>query len=145
MHDIGGIGARLRAGGDLAGTLAASFDAFEAIRLAARSCEDRDPGLFPAFMLAAGAAVEGRNAVAAAPSLPRANGETRPAAPEPGADVQEIADGLAALADLLARHLSGAAATATAPGDGAGCAGAAGAAGQIHRLLTRACDASPVR
>ena len=144
MHDIGGIGARLRAGGDLAGTLAAGFDAFEAIRLAARGCEDRDPGLFPAFMLAAGAAVEGRNAVAAAPSLPRANGDSRPAAPELGADVQEIADCLAALADLLARRLSGAA-LATTPGDRAACAGAAEAAGQIHRLLTRACDASPVR
>ena len=138
MHDIGSIGARLRASGDLAATLAASFDAFEVIRLAARGCENRDLGLLPAFMLAAGAAVEGRNAVAAAPSLPRANGNAdRPAGPEPGADVQEIADGLAALGALLAGRLPAAAADATTPGDRAACADAAQAAAQIHRLLAR--------
>ena len=146
MHDIDSIGARLRASGDLAATLAASFDAFEVIRRAARACENRDLGLLPAFMLAAGAAVDGRNAVAAAPSLPRANGNAdRPGRPEPGADLHDIADGLAALGALLARRLPAAAADATTAGDRAACADAAQAAAQIHRLLAGTCGASPVR
>jgi len=144
MNSLDDIAARLRACGDLAATLAVSFDGFEAIRSAARACEDLDPGLLPAFMLAAGAAVEGRNTVAAAPSLPRAHGG-RPGVPEPSADVGEAADGLAALAGLLAGRLSAAAAQAAAPGDRDACAVAVGAAVQIGRLLTWSSDASAVR
>ncbi len=144
MNDLEDIAARLRAAGDLAAMLAASFDGFEAIRSAARACEDLDPGLLPAFMLAAGAAVEGRNTVAAAPPRPRAHGGQL-AAPEPGADVEAAADGLAALAGLLAGRLSAVAAQAAAPGDRDACVIAAGAAAQIGQLLTRSSDAAAVR
>ena len=146
MDEISAVGARLRAsGGDLAGTLAASFDAFEVIRSAARGCQDRDPGLLPAFLLAAGAAVEGRKAVTAAPSLPRTHGARRPGAPPPGPDAGEVADALAALGELLGGRLSAAAAGTAAPGDQAACAAAAAAAAQICQLLTPVCDASAVR
>jgi hypothetical protein len=68
MEEFGAITARLPAGCGLAAALAAGFDGFEVIRAAARGCEDRDRHLFAAFALAAGAAVEGRNVLAAAPS-----------------------------------------------------------------------------
>ena len=44
MPETQSIQARLRDASTLPDTLAVSFDAFEAIRLAARSCVDRDPG-----------------------------------------------------------------------------------------------------
>jgi hypothetical protein len=49
--------------------LAASFDAFEAIRVVARGSEDLAPWLFAAFMTAADAAVDGTQAITVAPSL----------------------------------------------------------------------------
>jgi len=63
QHDLQGASG-------LPGVLAAGFDAFEAIRLLARGNENRDPGLFAAFMMAADAAVDGREALTASPSLP---------------------------------------------------------------------------
>ena len=142
MEEITRVAERLRASSDLGETLAAGFDAFEAIRAAARACEE-DTGLFAAFLLTAGAAVEGRNAVAAAPSLPPARGVTpggtRPASTAPGT-IQEMTAALATLGELLARRLAGAAASAATPGDRAACGGAARAARQIHQLLAGAGD-----
>jgi hypothetical protein len=51
---------RLRQAADLPDILAAGFDAFEALRITARTCQDRAPGLLAAFMTAADAAVDGR-------------------------------------------------------------------------------------
>jgi hypothetical protein len=53
---------RLEAAPDLAGTLTAGLAAFEAIRLLARGSEDRNPGRFAAFMTAADATIDGREA-----------------------------------------------------------------------------------
>ena len=146
MNGISTLGARLRAATGVAGTLAVSFDAFEVIRSAARSCEDRSTGLLPAFLLAAGAAVEGRNAVVAAPSLPPADRDAAGSGvPSLGVDAAVAADALAAVAGLLAGSLSDAAALASAPGDVAACAIAAEAAAEIHRLLARGYDDRPVR
>jgi hypothetical protein len=72
MPETQPIQARLQDASGLADTLAVSFDAFEAIRLAARSCVDWVPELFAAFMTTAGAAVEGREAITAAPPCQRA-------------------------------------------------------------------------
>jgi hypothetical protein len=75
------IQARLREASSLAELLAVSFDAFEAIRVLARSSEDTVPGLFAALMTTADAAVDGREAITIAPSLIRLNepaiGQTR--------------------------------------------------------------------
>jgi hypothetical protein len=76
----------LRQAATLPGILAASFDAFEVIRLLARVSEDTVPALFAAFMTAADAAVDGREAVTTAPSLPpgtgRKTGSNLPTAPQ---------------------------------------------------------------
>jgi hypothetical protein len=142
MDQIGRAAVGLRAAGSVAETLDAAFDAFEAIRAAARDCEDRAPELFAAFMLAAGAAVEGRNALAAAPSLPRRGGETANAdAASLSADVAEVADALADLSGLLAHRLQEAAAHTGNASDGSACRDAAGAAAQIHQFLGAGDDA----
>ena len=79
MPQANGIEARLRQAASLPEALAAGFDAFEAIRMAARDCQDRVPELFAAFMTTADAAVDGREALTIAPSLPLGGGT------EPGA------------------------------------------------------------
>jgi hypothetical protein len=62
--------ARLREAASLPDVLDAGFAAFEAIRITARACEDQVPGLLAAFMTTADAAVDGREALTVAPSLP---------------------------------------------------------------------------
>src|SRR5216683_1325794 len=71
---------RLREVSGVPDTLAVSFDGFEMIRLLARQFRDQVPELFAAFMTTAGAAVDGREAVTAASSLP----PPAPASPSPG-------------------------------------------------------------
>jgi hypothetical protein len=144
MDRINALTTRLRGGNDLAGTLAAGFDAFEAIRAAARECEDRAPELFAAFMMAAGAAVEGRNALLDAPSLLTSRGgAAMNGFPAVGvADAEQVADELAELAGLLAQRLSQLGAEAVVPGDRHACQAAAQSAREIHRLLARDSDAT---
>lgn len=139
VNKIDGITARLSASTGLAEVLAAGFDAFEAIRATARACEDSQPELLAAFLMAAGTAVQGRNALTTAPSLPPSSkgigGGAGHAAAASGAHGGEVADALAALGDLLAGRLSAAAAKAADGDDKAACADAADAAHQIHQLL----------
>ncbi len=135
-HDLEGAAS-------LPGVLAAGFDAFEAIRLLARGNEDRDPGLFAAFMMAADAAVDGREALTSCPSLPLASAPQPAVIPAPGADLDDIADAMAGLAALLADFLSREAATAMIPGDQAACQEAAHAAETICQLMARDDDPGP--
>jgi hypothetical protein len=128
---------QLRQAASLPGTLVASFDAFEAIRLLVRGNEHRDPGLFAAFMMAADAAVDGREALSISPSLPPATRPQPAVSPATGADLDDIADAIAGLATQLADCLPRAAAMAEMPGDRAGCEQAAHAAGQIRQLMAR--------
>jgi hypothetical protein len=128
---------RLRRASSLADTLAASFDAFEAIRLLARGNEHRDPSLFAAFMMAADAAVDGREALTTSPSLPPATTSQPAVSPAQGAGLFDIADAIAGLAAQLADTLPRAAAMAKMPGNRAACEEAAHAAGQIRQLMAR--------
>jgi hypothetical protein len=134
MNELDAIAARLRGGTTLAELLDAGFDAFEVIRLVARGGEDGASELFAAFMTTAGTAVEGRNALYDAPSLP-------PTGPPPTvavgttAGAGHIADELAALAMLLAQRLAEAGAQAVWEGDRAACQHGTCAAAGIHRLL----------
>jgi len=134
MKELDAIASRLRGGTALAGLLDAGFDAFEVIRLVARASEDLAPDLFAAFITAAGTAVEGRNALGDAPSLPPAT--SRPAITlSATAGAGQIADELAALATLLAQRLTEGGARAVREGDRAACQHATCAAADIHRLL----------
>jgi hypothetical protein len=60
------LDARLRDAGNLPDLLAASFEAFEVIRVIAHSCEAQVPEHSAAFMTCADAAVDGRQAITAA-------------------------------------------------------------------------------
>jgi hypothetical protein len=146
MRETSGMEARLRAAATLPDALAAGFDAFEIIRLLARDCEDRVPGLFAAFMNAADAAVDGREAITAAPALPRP-GRPGAGAGVPGAslDVAEIAGALAGLGALLRDCLSRAAVLAAGPEDQVACKDAAQAAGRICQLMARDDDDARLR
>jgi hypothetical protein len=119
------------------GASAAGFDAFEAIRLAARDCQDQVPALFAAFMTTADAAVDGREALTIAPSLPPADGTGPGVAVPTGADAGQPPGALAALAAVLRDRLTDAAAQADVPGDRTACQDAAEAAGRIRQLMTR--------
>jgi len=135
MNELDTIAARLRGGTALAELLDAGFAAFEVIRLVARAGEDLAPELFAAFITAAGTAVEGRNALDGAPSLPPATRPPPTITMSPAVGADEIADELAALAALLAQRLAEAGAQAVGEGDRAACQHATCAAADIHRLL----------
>jgi hypothetical protein len=145
VKELGAIASRLRGGTTLADLLDAGFDAFEVIRLVARAGEDLAPDLFAAFMIAAGIAVEGRNALGNAPSLPPATEPPPAPTVSLAAGVGQIADELAALAALLAQRLAEAGAQAVGEGDRAACQHATHAAADIHRLLARGLDETATR
>ncbi len=141
MEEISGILTRLREAASLPDTLAAGFDAFEAIRQLARVCEDTVPALFATFMTTADAAVDGREAITIAPTLRQDwRGGAGVNVSGAGAPVEEIAGALAGLGALLADRLSHAATIAATAGDRAACTDAALAAGRICQLMTRADD-----
>lgn len=145
MPETQPIQARLQAASGLAETLAVSFDAFEAIRLAARSCVDWVPELFAAFMTTAGAAVEGREAITTAPSLPAGPTATQPGLVAPGDSAGDAVGVLAALGTLLDSRLTQVGESAAIQADRVACAEAAGAAWRIHQLMTRGDDGPPLR
>jgi hypothetical protein len=146
VHEAAHAQARVQACGSLPDLLTEAFDAFEVIRLLARSGEEQAPHLLAAFITAADAAVDGREALTIAPSLP--TGRSRLAAatvpladPDPG----EVADGLARLATVLAERLTSAAADTTLAGDRAACLEAAQAAQRISQLMARGGDDGHLR
>ena len=114
---------------DLPALLAAAYRAFESALQALRGAEDNAGPLLPAFVLAAAAAADGRDAVAAARSF---------AAPGPALMENMASPAAADVADQVAR-LSFALFTrlrdAAAGGGGSACAAAAARAGRMHELL----------
>jgi hypothetical protein len=146
MNELEGITARVHGSTTLAELLDAGFEAFEVIRLVARPCEDRAPDLFAAFMTAVGTAVEGRNALNDAPSIPPSCSGPPPAPTvSAAADTGQIADELAALAALLAQRLAEACAHAVLADDRVACQYAARAAADIYQLLARDADETVTR
>jgi hypothetical protein len=128
---------RLREAASLPEVLDEGFAAFEAIRITARVCEAQVPGLFAAFMTTADAAVDGREALTGAPSLPRRSGNMPENASSADADAGQAIDVLAQLAAVLRERLAEAAGQADLAGDQAACRDAASAAGRICQLMTR--------
>jgi hypothetical protein len=138
VQEIAAIQARLREAFSVRALLAVSFDAFEAIRVLARGSEDAAPQLFAAFMTAADAAVDGREAITIAPSLSPAPGSTASAGLSAAdGDIDTITDAMAALGALLGERLADAANRASTPDDRAACEQAAEAARRIHQLMAR--------
>lgn len=108
MKETRRLEARLHAAATLSDTLAAGFDAFEAIRQLSRDCEDLVPALFAAFMSTADAAVDGREAIAIAPSLLACGPEPTVTVGTAARSVDGVTDALASLGAVLrSRELSG--------------------------------------
>jgi hypothetical protein len=145
MQETRSIQARLQDASTLRDTLAVSFDAFEAIRLAARACVDRTPELFAAFMTTADAAVEGREALTVAPSLPAEPAAEWPGLLASGDSIDAALEILAALGALLGSRLTQAADSAMLAADRVACGEAAGAARRIHQLMARGDDGPSLR
>lgn len=113
MQETQSIQAQLRDASTLPDTLVVSLDAFEAIRQAARSRVDQIPELFAAFMTTADAAVEGREAITAAPSLPPGPAAEQPSLLAAGDSIDDAIDVLAVVAAILESRLTQAATGAT--------------------------------
>ena len=97
MDGIAALRIRVVRATNLPGILDAAYDAFEGMLLVIHSQEDRAGGGFAAFVMSAASAANGRDAVAAAPSL-------RPAAPG-GVPLAASTLGLAAASVRLRRRL----------------------------------------
>jgi hypothetical protein len=122
----------------VAGTLKAAWGAFDLLLAICHECEDRSAELFAAFAFASAAAAQGRHLIWAAPSLsPPSETVASGAALVMDDDLEEIADALADLAQVLGRCLSSAARAADDSGDQGACADAAREADQIYQLLNR--------
>ena len=145
MPEISGITTLLRDADSLPDTLAAGFDAFEAMRQLARGCEDAVPALFAAFMTTADAAIDGRDAITIAPALPPSRAATGVRMPQASVPAEEIAGVLAGLGALLADRLSQAATLAATTQDRTACTEAALAAERICQLMARGSDDSRPR
>jgi hypothetical protein len=127
---------------NLPALLAAALAAFEDLLQVIRCHEERDDNAFAAFILSAGAAANGRDRIAAAPSLPPAAVVAFAARQTPAtsglladATVTQVALAVAGLSDLLARRLAALAVTAADPGDQVSCTHAARHAARIRSLL----------
>jgi hypothetical protein len=117
--------------------LAAAWDTFELVQTIASASAGDSPDLYPAFTFARGSAINGRNALAVAPSMPPVPADATPTPPEPAADVDRLADALAALASALSRRLRESAELAPDPADRSACQNAARESDQITSLLAR--------
>jgi hypothetical protein len=137
MDRIDAVRARLQQTTDLPAILDAAYDAFEDMLPAIQDQQDPGGGAFAAFVMSGAMAANGRDAVAAAPSLPsaRSNEAALTAAPPPGVPAQDVAAALAGLSRLLASRLDAAAALSADVRDRAACAQAARHAASICSLL----------
>jgi hypothetical protein len=115
--------------------LAAGWDIFELIATIASATADESPDMYPAFTLARGSAVSGRNAIAFAPSMPPISAGAGHEVPKPSGDADEIADDLAGLASALSMRLRASAELAADAADRSACENAASQAGRVTWLL----------
>lgn len=109
--------------------LAAAYGAFECALQALRGAEHHAGPLLPAFVLAAAAAADGRDAVAAARSFPGPSFSFMGKMASPAA--ADVADQVAGLSLALFTRLRDAA----AEGGGSACSAASARAGRMHELL----------
>jgi hypothetical protein len=139
MNQIAVARERLEQATGLPAILSAAYDAFEDMLPVIEELQDPGGGAFAAFVMSGASAASGRDAVAAAPSLPSissADANRRASSPMPAdAGTWDPARVLAEVSSLLARRLADVGASAADPGDQAACAQAARHAADICSLL----------
>jgi len=134
---------RVQVAAGLPEVLESAWCAFECVLAEAEAHEDPATPLFPAFVLAATTAANGRDAVLLAPSLPWPPRATPPGGGQvgaPGESAGAAARALASLCHALTCRLEAAAGSAARPGDRDACRYAAGRARAICDLLGEAAD-----
>jgi hypothetical protein len=129
---------RLQEADGLAVVLDAAYAAFEGMVSVIHPVQDPSSGLFAAFVMAAASAVDGRNALALAPSLPRHSLLAVPAEqqPRPGEPPERVADLVAGLSRLVAEQLTQAAVSAPDIDDRDACRHSAQSARDICGLFS---------
>lgn len=137
MSQIELIEQHLREAGGVADVLAVAWEIFDLVGALAAACAEQAADMYPAFMFARGAAVNGRNAIALAPSMTAVCAASFGNPEFSTIDVDEVADMLAALASALGTRLRVAARLAAANGDRIASESAARDADRIGELLAR--------
>jgi hypothetical protein len=127
----------LREADGVADVLAVGWEIFEVISGLAAACAEQVADMYPAFMFARGAAVDGRNAIAFAPSVSPIDAALFGGLELWTDDVSAVADALAGLASALSARLQTTARLAADDGDRIACENAAHDAGRISELLAR--------
>ena len=138
MDQIESARARVEQAIGLPAVLDAAYDAFEQMLAAITIEQDRGGGTFAAFVMSGTAAANGRDALAAAPSLPPASsGDLASIAWEPCGDLlaEDAAPALASLGQLLSRRLTDASDHSADAGDRVACIQAARHAAYVCSLL----------
>jgi hypothetical protein len=130
MTRIAVVRGQLAAARGLPSVLDAAYSGFEYLLQVFRAREDAGHSAFAAYVMSAGRAADGRDAVGFAPSLPPGIA----ALPARDASSAALAE-LAALCADLASRLEQYAHPAVKPGDRTACRAAAEHARQIHQLL----------
>jgi len=138
MDQIESARARVEQAIGLPAVLDAAYDAFEQMLAAITIQQDRGGRAFAAFVMSGTAAANGRDALAAAPSLPPvSSGDLASMASEstPDQPMEDAAAGLASLSQLLSRRLTDASDHSADAGDQLACAQAARHAADVCSLL----------
>lgn len=135
MEQIELIEQHLREADGVADVLAVAWEVFDLVGALAAACTEQAADMYSAFMFARGAAVNGRNAIAFAPSMPAVRAASFGNPELSASDVDEVADILAALASALSGRLKAAARLAADDGDRIACENAARDADRIGELL----------
>jgi hypothetical protein len=140
MNQIESACVRLEQATALPAVLDAAYEAFEEMIWALEEEEDRGGGAFAAFVMSGTAAANGRDALAAAPSLPLApSGDlvAVTAGRSSGLATEDAAAILARLGQMLSSRLAAASDLSADAGDKVACAQAARHAATICSLLGR--------
>jgi len=122
----------------LPAVLDAAYDAFEQMLSAITVQQDRGGEAFAAFVMSGTAAANGRDALAAAPSLPPvSSGDLASMAADSSSDLpmEDAAAGLASLSQLLSRRLTDASDHTADTDDRVACVHAARHAADVCSLL----------
>jgi hypothetical protein len=138
MSSITDAARQVRDAADLPGALQDARHAFEGMLAEIQAWQDPDSPLFTAFVMAAGYAADGRDAMLFAPSRPWPSGQpAQPAAVRGPAEetAEQAAGALVGLCDVVISRLGEVAASASGHDDREACAEAAKAARIVRDLL----------
>jgi hypothetical protein len=135
MDTVTAARARLEQATGLPAILDAAYDAFEGMLPAIEARQDPDSAAFTAFVMSGASAANGRDAIAAAPSLPAVAHRVTTANTPAAVTAQQVAAALARLSRVLVSRLNAAAGLSADAGDRAACASAARHAAAICSML----------